>query len=475
MRLAGTWRRKGSDPISEIPDGIEPAPIPEPKDSALGIVVRPRGDGGLEILLGMRARTSRFMPGNLAFPGGKLDPSDGPGRPGAFERCASREMLEETGLSIDPAAWIDAGERITPPFFSVRFRTRFFVAELPAGQALPEVLPAPAEIEELSFHRAGDILDAWQHGRASVPPPVVTILRALVAKPPTSAAALAATTKLVNAEEQPTPRIEFVPGIWALPVRTRTLPPASCTNVWLPGGNRFVIVDPGSDDTAEIKALLAVVRKREATGSIPTAVVLTHHHRDHVSGAVAVARELRLPIRAHAETIARLSGMDIEPIADGDRLDLDGMTLVALHTPGHAPGHLAFHDEKRGVLLAGDLVSGLSTILVGFSDGSMDDYLASLSRLEKLKVRIVLPAHGPPLPGKSIAVTRAHREAREARVAAALTESPRDLASIARDAYADTLDAPEFLREMQTRAHLRRLEGSGRARRHGDGLWSTSA
>src|SRR6185369_3244570 len=152
-----------------------------------------------------------------------------------------------------------------------------------------------AEIEELSFHRAGDILDAWQHGRANVPPPVVTILRALVAKPPTSAAALAATTKLVNAEEQPTPRIEFVPGIWALPLRTRTLPPASCTNVWLPGGNRFVIVDPGSDDTAEIKALLAVVRKREATGSIPTAVVLTHHHRDHVLGAAAVARELALP------------------------------------------------------------------------------------------------------------------------------------------------------------------------------------
>jgi glyoxylase-like metal-dependent hydrolase (beta-lactamase superfamily II)/ADP-ribose pyrophosphatase YjhB (NUDIX family) len=411
------------------------------------------------------------MPGNLAFPGGKLEPSDA----GSFERCASREMLEETGLSIDPAAWIEAGERITPPFFTVRFRTKFFVAELPSGQALPKTPPAPAEIEELSFHRAGEILDAWQHGRANVPPPVVTILRALVVKPPTSAAAMAATVSLLNAEEQSTPRIEFVPGVWALPQRTRTLPPASCTNVWLPGGNRFVIVDPGSDDTAEIKALLSIVRKREATGSIPAAVVLTHHHRDHVSGAAAVARELAIPIRAHAETIARLPGLAIEPIADGETLDLDGMTLTAIHTPGHAPGHLVFFEEKRGVLIAGDLVSGLSTILVGFSDGSMDDYLASLERIEKLRVKTVLPAHGPPLPGKAIAATRAHREAREERVVAALTEAPRDLSAIAADAYADTLDAPVFLKEMQTRAHLTRLEKAGRARRHGDGRWSTSA
>lgn len=419
----------------------------------------------------MRARTSRFMPGNLAFPGGKLEPSDA----GSFERCASREMLEETGLSIDPAAWIEAGERITPPFFTVRFRTKFFVAELPEGQTLPKAPPAPAEIEELGFHRAGEVLDSWQHGRANVPPPVVTILRALVAKPPTSKEAMAATISLVNAEEQPAPRIEFVPGIWAVPLRTRTLPPASCTNAWLPGGNRFVIVDPGSDDTAEIKSLLSIVRKREATGSIPAAVVLTHHHRDHVSGAAAVARELRIPIRAHRDTIARLPGLTIQPIADGETLDLDGMTLTAIHTPGHAPGHLVFLEEKRGVLIAGDLVSGLSTILVGFSDGSMDDYLASLRRIEALRVRTVLPAHGPPLPGKAIAATRAHREAREEKVAAALTTAPRDVASIATDAYADTIDAPEFLRDLQTRAHLTRLEKAGRARRRDDGRWSTSS
>src|SRR5262245_60100835 len=353
--------------MSELPDGIEPAPIPEPKDSALGIVARSTGER-FELLLGLRSRGSRFMPGNLAFPGGKLEPADQPGRAGALERCASREVLEETGIAIAVEAWLDAGERTTPPFFTVRFRTRFLVAELPDGAALPGVPPAPGEIEELGFHRPGEILAAWQEGSATVPPPLVTILRALVAKPPISIAAMAATVHQVNTVEQGSPRIEFVPGIWSLPRRTRTLPPASCTNVWMPGGNRFVVVDPGSEDTAELKALLAVVRKREATGSVPAAVVLTHHHRDHVGGAVAVARALAVPVWAHAETLARLPLGDLprRTIEDREVLDLDGLSLLALHTPGHAPGHLAFFEERHGALIAGDLVSGLSTILVGF-------------------------------------------------------------------------------------------------------------
>src|SRR5262245_36519419 len=193
--------------MSELPDGIEPAPIPEPKDSALGIVARRDGER-FELLLGLRSRRSRFMAGNLAFPGGKLEPADDPQRPGAFARCASREVLEETGIAIEPTAWLDAGERTTPPFFTVRFRPRFFVAELPGGATLPGAPPAPEEIEELGFHRPGEILAAWQEGRATVPPPVVTILRALVAKPPISIAGMAATVHQVNTEEQGNPRIE---------------------------------------------------------------------------------------------------------------------------------------------------------------------------------------------------------------------------------------------------------------------------
>jgi glyoxylase-like metal-dependent hydrolase (beta-lactamase superfamily II)/8-oxo-dGTP pyrophosphatase MutT (NUDIX family) len=459
--------------MSELPEGIEPAPIPEPKPSALGIVVRRRGDGAFDVLLGRRARHARFMPGNLAFPGGKLEAEDDPEREGAFARCASRELREETGLDIPPSAWHVAGERTTPPLYAVRFKTLFFVAELPAGAELPLEPPAPQEIETLAFADPGAVLADWASGQSLVPPPLLPILRRMQREGAQRVASLAASIAAVNAEEAPNPRIEFVPGIWVLPVRTRTLPPASCTNVWMPGGRRFVVIDPGSNEPEENQRLLAVIARRVAEGDTVDAVVITHHHRDHVSGAASIAAALNVPVLAHAETLARLPALAAATLtgalSDGDTLDLDGMTLRAIHTPGHAPGHLAFFDAERRVLIAGDLVSGLSTILVADGEGDMETYLDALRRASALEPKVVLPSHGPPLPGKALLATLAHREEREATIVASLSDgAPKSLATIAAAAYAATPAAPVFLRELQTRAHLERLVRNGRVEKRGD-------
>jgi 8-oxo-dGTP pyrophosphatase MutT (NUDIX family) len=113
--------------VSALPEGVEPAVPPPARPSALGVVVR-RAPAGLEVLLGLRSRRARFMPGHLVFPGGGLDPADGVGEEG-LRRCASRELAEEAGVDVAPEAWTDLGERVTPPLFRVRFRTRFFVTE----------------------------------------------------------------------------------------------------------------------------------------------------------------------------------------------------------------------------------------------------------------------------------------------------------------------------------------------------------
>ncbi len=452
--------------MSELPDHVPPASVPEPKESALGVVLRRRA-GRFEVLLGLRSRRARFMPGNLAFPGGKLEEEDGGPGLSALARCASREVLEETGISVPPGEWLDAGERTTPPFFPVRFRTRFFVAEVPEATEAP-VPPRPDEIETLGFEAPGRVLAAWARGGAAVPPPLVPILRRLAAEAPADAATAARLVAEINAAEDPLPRIEFVPGIWVLPVRTATLPPATHTNVWMPGGRRFALVDPGSADPAEQARLLAVARRRASEGASAAAVVLTHHHRDHVDGAAAAAAALGVPVLAHEDALQRLGrgldGVERRALSDGERLDLDGAALEAVHTPGHAPGHVALLDRDRGALISGDLVSGLSTILIGVDGGDMDLYLESLRRASALRCRVVLPSHGPPLPAKALEAAVAHRLDREARVLGALGTAVRTVDELALAAYADTPEAPPFLRALQVRAHLARLERAGRAR-----------
>lgn len=454
--------------MSELPAGIPRAEPPEPRESALGILLRRGEDGGLEVLLGRRSRRSGFLPGHHAFLGGRLDEQDEPERPGAWERCASREIEEEARIQIEPGDWHDAGERTTPPIFPVRYRTVFLLAEMPAGSEVPSELPSPEEIETLEFLRPAAVLEDWQAGRVLVPPPVLLMLRALATNGPAEAAGLAALLRKVNESETELPRVEFLHDIWLLPVRTATLPPASHTNVWMPGGGRFAIVDPGADEAGELERLAAMAGRRREAGSEPAAVVLTHHHADHTSGTAWLAQRLGLPVHAHPETFARLelggTGVELIEMGEGETLDLEGLTLVARHTPGHAPGHLAFEVPERRAVLTGDLLSGLSTILIDPDDGDMGQYLDSLRLLDSMKGRRFLPSHGPPLPWVAAGKLLNHRLERESRVVAALAGGRSvELGDIARHAYKDQPDAPVLLKEMQALAHLRHLESKDEA------------
>jgi len=454
--------------MSELPAGIPAATAPVPRESASAIVLRTAVDGGWLVLMGLRSRKSRFMPGHLAFPGGRMDPGDRPEDEGAYRRCVSRELQEETGLEIAPESWSDAGERTTPPLFPVRFRTLFFVARVSEDTPL-EVRPADRENEELRWCRPAEVLDDWHAGAVRLPPPVSPILRSL-AGAGDDLEHLARAVDEANSLEQRHGRVEFVPDVWMRPMLTETLPPATHTNVWMPGGQRFVIIDPGSAIEAEQATLFAVVERRRAEqGQLPAAVLLTHHHRDHVAGAAAVARQLGIPIRAHASVLDGLgdtcAGLELQPIADGDVLDLGGLSLQAIFTPGHAPGHLVFHAIERRLLFIGDLVSGLSTILINPDDGDMGAFLQSLERARSLNCQMLFPGHGPPLPGRELERVIAHRRDRESKIAALLSAAPRSLAELAREAYQDVPEMPAALIERQTLAHLLLLETTGRARR----------
>jgi len=446
--------------LSELPPGIPRAKESKPRDSASAIVVRTAPDAAYEVLLGVRSSKTRFMPGHLAFPGGVVDPADREADDDFFSVCVRREVREETGLELPQESLHVAGDRTTPALFPVRFRNRFYLCQL--DTEAPE--PATGEFESLSFMRPAEVLHDWAAGKRRVPPPVLSLLRALADSRDAAIESLAEELARVNATEERTPRIEFVPGLWMLPVRTVTMPPATHTNVWMPGGERFVVIDPGCTEDDEFARLHGVIERRRELGHTPHAVVLTHGHQDHADGAVRLARELDLPLMAHPyslDDLADQGGVARVALNDGDRIDLGEESLEALHTPGHHPGHLAFRCGEQGPMIVGDLVSGISTILIDPEGGDMQDYFDSLRRVAALKPRMLLAGHGPPLPGKAISKLIEHRLRREAKILERLSVEG-ELDRLAAVAYDDVPQMPLALTRRQTLSHLRRLARVGR-------------
>ncbi len=262
---------------------------------------------------------------------------------------------------------------------------------------------------------------------------------------------------------------EVAPDLRMLPVRTATLPPATHTNTFLVGARERVLVEPAPTDASERERLLRFATRGE--GRL-VAIALTHHHPDHV-GAADLARELGVPLIAHEANAARLRVAIDEPLEEGDTIPAGELTLHARHTPGHAPGHLCFFEERSGGSMVGDMVAGVGTILVAPGDGDMQAYLDSLERLAVTPARFALPAHGGVLREPATLYRRyvTHRLTREAKVLRALVARG---ASTAQDllhtAYDDAPQAAWPLAHLSTLAHLDKLAREGRVRRDGD-VW----
>jgi glyoxylase-like metal-dependent hydrolase (beta-lactamase superfamily II) len=254
------------------------------------------------------------------------------------------------------------------------------------------------------------------------------------------------------------------------PLATHTLPPALTTNCYLLGTGEAVLVDPGSLLDAENERLeRALTAVRDRLGRRVTAIWLTLHHPDHVGGVERLRRFLDVPVLAHPATAERLAGRIAvdAPLTDGQRIVLAGdppYPVRAVHTPGHARGHLCFLEETYGSVLAGDLVAGLGTIVVDPPEGDMDDYLASLAKLADLGPRALFPSHGPAIQdavGKLREYAQ-HRLWREDRVLTAWSQGLRTPAAMLPTVYDDVPKEAHPLAERQILAHLDRLRKAGR-------------
>jgi endoribonuclease LACTB2 len=486
-----------------------------PRDSSVVLLFR-SNEAGQRELLWLRRGPGLVFGGFYAFPGGRVDPKDAAtpisgasgeaailraagarelfeeagvlvargaeGLPAEDIRSARRELLAGTtdfatvcrrhGLSIDAEAFIEAGRWITPDFTPARFDARFFLVEMPQGQTttLPE-LEQGAEADDLRFVPPEEALSQWRAGRALLHPPTHNAFVALALP---EGQALARLRDPPFVQDHISTRIEFQEGIVLVPQRTPTLPPATHTNCFLAGRGQLLVVDPGAADEGELAHLFPVMDALQAEGRKPLAIALTHHHHDHVAGVPAVARRYRLPIWAHPLAAERLvpSGIRVDrTLEDGEAVQLGDFQLTALHTPGHTRDHLCFLEPASGALLAGDLVSSVSTIVIDPPEGDMAAYLASLRRLEGLGVHALYPAHGPVVadgPAKLRAYVE-HRLEREEQVLAALRQGLTTPRAIVPSIYLGTPDAFFPLAERSVQAHLDKLEAEGKALVRGSG------
>jgi glyoxylase-like metal-dependent hydrolase (beta-lactamase superfamily II) len=154
-------------------------------------------------------------------------------------------------------------------------------------------------------------------------------------------------------------------------------------------------------------------------------------------------------------------------IEDNDVITLGGepqIQLRALHTPGHALGHLCFHDEARGVLLTGDNIVGVGSVLIDPPQGNMRVYLQSLERMRSLpNLTVLLGGHGPAVatPYQKIDEYISHRLEREQNILAAVRAGATTAKEIVAQVYTDVSPKAHAMAERAVLAHLEKLRDDG--------------
>ena len=205
---------------------------------------------------------------------------------------------------------------------------------------------------------------------------------------------------------------ELAPNIFYIPGENNSRFPY-CACLYLKGKKLRVLIDAGMgpENMAPVKALGIDL------------LILTHCHIDHRLTRMEIAD---VPVWCHEKEKVyfqdrdyfftamgfKRSGLDLNglfdfahgmfeteidhQLTDGERIELGGITLETIHTPGHTPGHMAFFVPEHGLLFSGDIDLTSFGPFYGHDFADINDLLVSIKKLRQVKTNMVISGHAGP-------------------------------------------------------------------------------
>jgi len=206
--------------------------------------------------------------------------------------------------------------------------------------------------------------------------------------------------------------IEIAKDVYLIPGKNKSRFPY-CACLYIKGRDLRVLIDAGMGEEHIAPAIKAGI----------DVLVLSHCHIDH-----RLTRRLipDVPVWCHEKEEVYLqdrdfffsamglkrSGLDLDGLfdfaqgsfeieithrlVDGDRIDLGGITLQTIHTPGHTPGHMSFFIPEHALLFSGDIDLTSFGPFYGHDFADISDFLASIERLKKVGAKRVISSHAGP-------------------------------------------------------------------------------
>lgn len=155
------------------------------------------------------------------------------------------------------------------------------------------------------------------------------------------------------------------------------------------GTEKALLVDTGFG-TGNIKEIV------DNMTDLPLMLVNTHTDRDHIGCNLLFEKAYMHPSEYDRYHQGGGAGLAVEPLWEGDRIDLGGRSFEVILIPGHTPGSIALLDAENRVLFSGDSVQA-GTIYMFGPGRNIKAYIASMIKLDAISNRFdtVYPSHGP--------------------------------------------------------------------------------